>query len=165
MPSSSAAEIAIRVATPEETDVCVDVFHAARHGMAYLPKDLHSDAEDRKWMQDVFAGQLVLVAEITKGDGATCTEGKIVGLLTMGAGAVHNLYIHPDFQRRGIGHQLLETAKTCSGGKLRLWVFEPNRDAIRFYERHGFVTLEKTDGLGNEEKVPDRLMAWKEETS
>jgi ribosomal protein S18 acetylase RimI-like enzyme len=41
-----------------------------------------------------------------------------------------------------------------------LWVFEPNQGAIRFYERNGFVTVRKTDGRDNEEKVPDRLMAW-----
>ena len=61
----------------------------------------------------------------------------------------------------GIGHRLIEMAKTCSGGELQLWVFEPNKGAIRFYERHGFVTVRKTDGRENEEKVPDRLMAWR----
>jgi len=155
------ADVAVRVAQPHESDACVAVFHAAWRGMAFVPQDLHSDAEDRQWMNDVFARQLVLVAEIRAARADVVeTTGKIVGLLSMGAGTVHNLYIQPGYQGQGIGHQLLETAKTCSGGQLKLWVFEPNVGAIRFYERHGFVTLRKTDGQGNVEKVPDRLMTW-----
>ena len=164
MASSSTTGIAIRVAKPEESNICTDVFRAAWRGMTFVPQNLHSHAEDRQWMRDVFAEQLVLVADVIHGDDALMTNATIVGLLSMGAGTVHNLYVKPGFQRLGIGHQLLETAKTCSGGKLKLWVFEPNIGAIRFYERHGFVTLRKTDGLSNEEKVPDRLMAWREDT-
>lgn len=127
-----------------------------------MPQGLHTDAEDRCWMRDVFARQLVLVAEASRSDDATSGGGKIVGLLSMSDGTVHNLYIQPGYQNQGIGHSLIETAKTCSGGELQLWVFEPNKGAIRFYERHGFVTLRKTDGVENEEKVPDRLMAWRD---
>ena len=153
--------VSIRVAKCYESDACVDVFRAAWRGMTFVPQDLHTAAEDRRWMRDVFAGQLVLVAEAetpAEGDGGM---NGIIGLLSMSDGTVHNLYVRPGFQGQGIGHQLLETAKTCSGGELRLWVFEPNAGAIRFYERHGFVTVRKTDGRENEENVPDRLMAWR----
>ena len=43
---------------------------------------------------------------------------------------------------------------------LKLWTFEANHGAIRFYEAHGFTTSETTDGSRNEEHLPDRLMAW-----
>jgi ribosomal protein S18 acetylase RimI-like enzyme len=155
------ADVLIRAAEPDECDLCVDVFRAAWRGMTFVPQNLHSHAEDRRWMRDVFTHQLVLVAETTHPAGNTDAAGEIVGLLSMSEGTVHNLYVQPEFQGRRIGHQLLQTAKTCSGGQLQLWVFEPNRGAIRFYERHGFVTMRKTDGLANEEKVPDRLMAWR----
>lgn len=154
------AEVSIRVARRHESDLCVDVYRAAWRGMTFVPQDLHTDAEDRRWMRDVFARQLVLVAEALVGGDLVEGAGKIVGLLSMSDGTVHNLYIRPGYQGQGIGHQLIETAKTCSGGALKLWVFEPNRGAIRFYERHGFETVRKTDGQDNEEKVPDRLMAW-----
>ena len=39
-----------------------------------------------------------------------------------------------------------------------LWVFQSNTRAIRFYERHGFVEVERTDGAGNEERSP--TSAW-----
>lgn len=153
-------DVSIRVARHYESDACVDVFRAAWRGMSFVPQDLHTPAEDRQWMRDVFASQLVLVAEAEASAETVDSVNRIVGLLSMGDGTVHNLYIRPGFQGRGIGHRLIETAKTCSGGELRLWVFEPNEGAIRFYERHGFVTVRKTDGRENEEKVPDRLMAW-----
>lgn len=155
------AEVSIRVAGRFESEACADVFRAAWRGMPFVPQNLHTDAEDRRWMRDVFASQLVLVAEIA-GDGDDAGgSGKIVGLLSMSDGTVHNLYVRPGYQSQGIGHSLIEMAKTCSGGDLKLWVFEPNKGAIRFYERHGFLTVRKTDGRDNEEKVPDRLMAWR----
>lgn len=130
--------------------------------MWFVPQDLHTPAEDRLWMRDVFIHQVVWVAEErpdpdpTEGFG----DGRLVGFLSMGAGTIHNLYIRPSHQDRGIGHALIETAKASSDGRLKLWVFEPNESAIRFYQRHGFTTVRKTDGQDNEEKVPDRLMAW-----
>jgi len=153
-------DVTIRVARQNESDVCVDVYRAAWRGMTFVPQDLHTAAEDRQWMRNVFARQLVLLAEAPARSVADGDVAEIVGLLSMSEGTVHNLYIQPGFQNQGIGHQLLETAKTCSGGELQLWVFEPNEGAIRFYERHGFVTVRKTDGRDNEEKVADRLMAW-----
>lgn len=158
------ADFLLRVAKRLESDVCVDVFRAAWRGMRFVPQDLHTDAEDRRWMRDVFANQLVLVAEAIADDGQG-RGGKVVGMLSMGDGTIHNLYVRPGYQSQGIGHGLIEMAKTCSGGELRLWVFEPNKGAIRFYERHGFVTVRKTDGRDNEEKVPDRLMSWRIESA
>jgi ribosomal protein S18 acetylase RimI-like enzyme len=155
------AEVSIRVAWRHESDICADIYRAAWRGMAFVPQDLHTDAEDRRWMRDVLRRQLVLVAETPAGKGQADGQGRIVGLLSMSDGTVHNLYVQPGYQGRGIGRQLIETAKSCSGGQLQLWVFEPNVGAIRFYERHGFVTVRKTDGQENEEKVPDRLMAWR----
>jgi putative acetyltransferase len=38
---------------------------------------------------------------------------------------------------------------------LRLWTFQRNAGARRFYERNGFAAVELTDGLGNEEREPD----------
>lgn len=154
--------IQIRVAEPHESDLCAEILREAWRGMWFVPQDLHTLAEDRCWMRDVFQNQLVLVAveTVTSDPGNEAHDGLIVGFLTMGQGTVHNLYIRPSHQGEGIGHELMGTAKASSGGELKLWVFEQNEGAIRFYERHGFTTLRKTDGQDNEEKVPDRLMIW-----
>ncbi|CAA9412428.1 MAG: hypothetical protein AVDCRST_MAG35-1509, partial [uncultured Quadrisphaera sp.] len=46
---------------------------------------------------------------------------------------------------------------------LALWTFASNVAAQRFYERHGFVAGDRTDGSGNEERAPDVRYAWRPE--
>jgi hypothetical protein len=40
------------------------------------------------------------------------------------------------------------------------WTFVSNEGAQRFYRRHGFHEVERTDGTRNEEGAPDILFAW-----
>ena len=42
---------------------------------------------------------------------------------------------------------------------LQMWTFQANGGARRFYERHGFVVMEATDG-DNEERAPDVRNEW-----
>lgn len=143
----------IRSARPEEVAACAEIHILARRAMTYLPQDLHSDQETHYWMREiVFATQEALVAEI---------DGQIAGFLSLEEDLIANLYVRPEAQSCGHGSALLTQAKARRREGLRLWVFEPNARAIRFYEREGFRTLERTNGQGNEEKVPDRLMGWR----
>lgn len=142
----------IRAAWPEEAAACAEIHIRSMRAMTYLPQDLHTDEETHEWMRQViFAGQEVLVAE---------SEGRIAAFLSLDGDLVTNLYVRADVRSRGFGAALLTAAKAQRPDGLRLWVFEPNAGAIRFYEREGFRTLERTDGQGNDEKVPDRLMGW-----
>jgi GNAT superfamily N-acetyltransferase len=59
----------------------------------------------------------------------------------------------------GTGTALLQVAK-ASSSRLRLWTFQRNRAARRFYEARGFVLIEETDGAANHEKEPDALYRW-----
>ena len=43
----------------------------------------------------------------------------------------------------------------------RLWVFQQNEGARRFYERHGCTLVLETDGADNEEHLPDALLEWR----
>lgn len=56
------------------------------------------------------------------------------------------LYIHPDFQRRGIGRALLNEVKTFAvshaAAKLYLQVNRGNHAAIAAYQRYGFTICE-----------------------
>jgi ribosomal protein S18 acetylase RimI-like enzyme len=141
----------IRKATPDDSACCAAIHILARQEMRYLPKS-HTTAEVHVWKREiVFAQQDVWVAEV---------DGQIVGYASLGNGFLTNLYVHPGHQRRGTGSELLAVVKTFARDGLELWTFQPNEGAIRFYERHGFRTLKITDGLDNEEHVPDRLMAW-----
>lgn len=145
--------VTIRPAAPTESDLCAWIHIHALRDMAFLPRELHTDAETLAWMRDtVFVSQQVLVAE--------GKEGNVAGYLALEGDLVTGLYIRAGDRRLGIGSALLEAAKSLSPDGLRLWVFQPNTDAIRFYTRHGFRTLLETDGRDNDEKVPDLLMGW-----
>jgi ribosomal protein S18 acetylase RimI-like enzyme len=139
----------IRQPAPGDHGRLAELHVLARYDMAYLPK-VHSFASVERWMREiVLSRQRVWVAEI---------DGEIVGYASLGDGFLTNLYVHPRHQRNGIGAALFAEARKFAADGFRFWVFEANRDAIRFYERHGARTIRTTDGSQNEEKLPDRLM-------
>ena len=55
---------------------------------------------------------------------------------------------------------MLAHVKSRRPGGFRLWTFQDNAGARRFYDRHGLRAVELTDGAGNEEKMPDVRYAW-----
>ena len=130
-----------------------EVFLAAvADAMPYLPA-LHTDDETRVWLREVvLTRHEVVVAEV---------GGRLVGFASLDADTLAHLYVYPDLQRRGIGDALLARAKELRPEGFRLWIFERNTDARRFYERRGFRLLELTDGRGNEEHEPDALYEWR----
>jgi GNAT superfamily N-acetyltransferase len=141
----------VRAARTSDIDTIADVFAASFGGLSFLPR-LHSDDEMRAWIRDVmFPGHEVWVAECDgPGVGFAALSGDLLGLL----------YVHPDSQGRGVGSALLEVVKRERPHGFRLWVFQRNTGARRFYERHGCHVVELTDGSGNEEREPDALYAW-----
>ena len=73
---------------------------------------------------------------------------------------IERIYVRGAFQGQGLGSWLLRQLKSLAEreGKGYLWlgVWEENRDAIRFYERHGFITFGKHPYyIGS-----DRQMDW-----
>ena len=54
---------------------------------------------------------------------------------------------------------MLALAKELSPSGLRLFTFETNSPARRFYEKHGFI--ETGRGFPNEEMLPDIRYEWK----
>ena len=117
--------------------------------LPYLP-DLHTPDEDLAFFRErVFRDCAVWVADV----------GPIVGYGAFRDGWVDHLYIDPDHHRRGLGAALLAPAMTAQAD-LRLWVFQRNLPAIRFYEAMGFRLVETTGGSANEEREPDALYAW-----
>lgn len=82
----------------------------------------------------------------------------VVGLMALAGSELNQLYIHADYQRRGIGSRLLKIAKELSPGKLQLFTFEVNKNAQAFYEKHGFIIIGR--GYENEENLPDIRYEW-----
>lgn len=81
------------------------------------------------------------------------------GFVAFRPGWIDHLYVLPRHQRCGLGGTLLDLGKR-SGDPLRLWTFQCNTGARRFYERHGFRIERETDGSGNDERQPDVLYVW-----
>ena len=73
------------------------------------------------------------------------------------------LYVHPDFQRRGVGAALLRAieawARTQGAARLRLQVNRGNTQAIRAYEQYGFRIVEsRVFDIGDGFVMDDYLM-------
>ena len=62
----------------------------------------------------------------------------VKGLIHVEDGEILELYVDPFFQGMGIGSALIRSAVREQDAR-RLWVLEKNREAIRFYEAHGFA--------------------------
>lgn len=97
--------------------------------------------------------------------GVAKEDGKIVGLITVRkiddrTVFMHRLYVHPDYQRQGIGSQLFDTALQAFPDTkvVRLEVEEENKKGLSFYLKQGFIELErKTDEI-EEEKLKSIVM-------
>lgn len=64
-------------------------------------------------------------------------DGRIVGFLALIGNEVGGIFVHPDYQGRGIGRALMNRARD-SRPLLELNVFEANEIGRRFYDVYGF---------------------------
>ena|SRR5438034_1603706 len=141
----------VRLAADGDADVIADVFVASFAGLRYLPR-LHTDEEQRAWIRDIVLRDWeVWVADV---------DERVVGFAALSDRTLELLYVHPDSQNRGAGAALLGQAKQQRPRGFRLWVFQRNESARRFYERHGCRLVELTDGSENEEREPDACYRW-----
>ena len=155
--------VTFRRAEVDDGAAVAAVFGSARSEMAYLPA-LHTPDEDRAFFTDRVVGSgshEVTVAEVAAvEEGEESCGAKMVGFCAVHGGWIEHLYVTPAWQGAGIGSALLARAMSENPGGLSLWVFEQNERAAALYTRAGFVVVERTDGLGNEEHVPDLRMHW-----
>ncbi|WP_180901325.1 GNAT family N-acetyltransferase [Martelella soudanensis] len=63
---------------------------------------------------------------------------------------LHQLYVHPDCRRQGIGRDLFAEIETCfpNAKRLVLEVVVGNAEAIAFYRAHGLVEAGETQNCG-----------------
>lgn len=112
---------------------------------------LHTPEEDRS----LFRKHLFTTCELW----GYFDRFELVGVIAFREGWIDQLYVAPWSQRQGVGTALLQVAQSQSR-TLKLWTFQRNEVARRFYERHGFTLIEETDGSANEEKEPDAMYSW-----
>jgi GNAT superfamily N-acetyltransferase len=112
---------------------------------------VHTDDEVRAW----FEGVVLREREVWVAD----DDGVVLAVLVLEDDWIDQLYVAPGHTGRGIGGRLVAVAKRQRPSGLRLWTFEANSRARRFYEHHGFVVTGSTDG-DNEEGAPDVRYGW-----
>ena len=118
-----------------------------------IPPGVHDDDDVRGY----FASHIVEDCELWVAE----QDGALAGILVLDGEFVDQLYVEPSLTGRGIGSALLAVAKRERPQGLRLWTFQTNTGARRFYERHGFLEVRRTDGRDNEERAPDVLYAYR----
>ena len=146
------ARVNFRRATAADAAEVATVYIASRRGAAAWLPTVGTDDEIRGFVVDqMVPEQETWVAE----DG-----GRIVAVMVLGVDMVDQLYVAPGEQRRGIGDAMLAHAKHLRPAGLRLWAFQRNAPARRFYEARGFIAIQFTDGATNMEREADVLYRW-----
>ncbi len=120
--------------------------------MSYAPS-VHTDDDVRAFVGEVLVpGGGVTVAEV---------NGRVVGGMATAfdgeASWINQMAVDPALVGNGIGSVLLARAMQTLQPPIRLYAFQANGGARRFYERHGFTATQFTDGEANEERCPDVL--------
>jgi len=143
----------IRQALPGEAETLAALWLRSRAAaVPSIPPTVHTDADVHRWFADVvFPSGDVWIAD---------SQGDVIALMVLQAEWIDQLYVDPASRGTGIGGALLEHAMTLRPGGLKLWTFQTNRDARRFYEGHGFVAVARTAG-DNEEGAPDVCYEWR----
>jgi putative acetyltransferase len=132
----------IRSSTPDDAAAITALANLPgyRYGTLRLP--FQTVAETRQYLENPAPGAKKLVADM---------DGVIIGDIFLGplqgrrrhVGTI-GMGVHDDFVGRGVGSALMKAAIDLADNwlnlhRLELDVFTDNQDAIRLYERYGFV--------------------------
>jgi GNAT superfamily N-acetyltransferase len=143
----------IRRAQPTDADSLAAVWIRSRAAsVPSIPPTVHSPQEVHRWFKD----EVVPSREVWIVD----AEDDVAALIVLDDEWVDQLYVDPALTGRGIGGALLAHAMSLRPTGLKLWTFQSNRRARRFYEAHQFVAIASTMG-DNEEKAPDVCYEWR----
>ena len=90
----------------------------------------HTFEEDQVYFRDVILiNNDVWVMEM---------DGQPVAFMAIAGDFIDQLYVHPDYQRIGLGESLLAHARTLSPEHLWLYTLQINTNGRAFYEKNGF---------------------------
>lgn len=124
--------------------------------MTYAPS-VHPEDVVRAWV----AGYLIPSAGVTVAE----RRGRVIGLVATAleddASWITQIAVDPAEVGKRVGSVLLVQTIGTPAVPIRLYTFQANLRARRFFERHGFVAIRFTDGQDNEERCPDVLYELK----
>ena len=97
-------------------------------------------------------------------------KNKIVGFMAKEENTIKDLFIHVEYQRKGLGSRFINQAK-AEEEFLTLSTFQLNKGAQQFYEFHdfvivrvGFAGVEGNDWASSKEQLADITYEWKRVT-
>lgn len=166
-PTGPAGDVELRPATGDDADAIAAVLLRTRTeaaAAAVMPPAVHPASDMIRHVREHLLGRReVWVAQVAAAGAVADTDqpSELVAVMTLAESWLDDLYVLPGHAGRGIGSALLDLARALRPAGFDLWVFEVNTPAQRFYERHGLVELERTDGSGNVEGAPDRRYRWR----
>ena len=98
------------------------------------------------------------------------SNNKIVGFMAKEENTIKDLFIHVEYQRRGLGSRFINQAK-AEEEFLTLSTFQLNKGAQQFYEFHdfkiarvGFAGVEGNGWANNKEQLADITYEWERVT-
>ena len=147
---------AIRRGGAHDARAAADLYLRAREAAlraGSIPAGVHDDDDVRGY----FASHIVEACELWVAE----HDGALAGILVLDGEFIDQLYVEPglhrprDRQRPAGRRQARAPAGPAAVG------LPENTGARRFYERHGFVEVRRTDGRDNEERAPDVLYAYR----
>jgi ribosomal protein S18 acetylase RimI-like enzyme len=148
----------IRDYRPEDFDAVTILWRVAREKS--LPEFQRSKGyffyEDQAYFRDhVLKENRVFVVEAAQHP---------VAFMAMRDDFIDHLYVHPDYQKRGIGKDLLDFARRLSPEHIWLYTLQINLNARAFYEKNGFIA-EKFGVSPPPESEPDVEYHWRNSQS
>ena len=94
-------------------------------------------------------------------------KNKIVGFMAKEENTIKDLFIHVEYQRKGLGSSFIQQAKE-EEEFLTLSTFQLNKGAQKFYEfhdfvivRHGFAGVEGNTWANNKGQLTDFTYEWR----
>lgn len=146
----------VRLATLQDAEAIAHVLCQSRSEFLAFAPMAHTPDEVLGWL----ANELIPAGGVS----VATLDGHVVAMLAVSksptGGWIDQLYVKPGYTGQGIGEVLLRSAQATLGPPVRLFTFQANARARRFYERHGYVAVRYSDGSSNEERCPDVLYEW-----
>ena len=146
--------VEIRTLTPQDDLAAVGNLYALswkHHYMGILPDSYLERLTGDRWSALLCADPSSTIAAFE--------DGRLAGAATISFprdegresyGEVSSIYLHPDAKNRGFGRRLMQAAmerlseEGCEN--VCVWVMEPCRSSIGFYEHIGFRASSRTHG-------------------
>ena len=154
MTDAASPQTRIRPYRTEDLDAVVDLWYDTWHA-AFSDLTHHEPKEEwrRRFEAEIAVEEYVYIAEV---------DGRIAGFLAVkdrdgSQGYLHEIFVAPEFQCRGVGSTLMGLAKELAPAGLRLHTLQRNTQAAAFYRRHGFTVV--STGVGRV-GLPNVQYAW-----